>query len=260
MNAKDATRLYNVVVQAAHARGMVFVNVSSANASRIVAGESTPFCDAVSAALDEFVTRAAKRYPAVQQAFVKTQLLKGADKWRTDSQLVLVLQQLDWAPKGTAVAPIAVCTFGAADAADRVFKDKELKRDVGDGRVLEIDFVGVLPDLRVDGSPPLTASFTTGTLLTLFVIASQLKRRSRGAPLFRAVVTSLAQTRDGVQTFAGVTKRLGFVNKAHSKGDGDLDVVALTHDKFKALDGKVHADAIRDLCSLEPRSGKPRCI
>lgn len=288
MDKSSASELSAAVDLAAHARGLVFVHVSSADTRAIArtplreleedAHPRAQWRAEVKRNLAALAKDAANlRGDAVSVDFLREVLLADNDPQplRTDSEYVLVLQTLAGGAAGKTfkTVPVGVVTYGAAEAggfgggADGFerrapFEDAALQASAEQERLLEVDFVGVTSSVKVGGQVVKPAA-GTGTLLLLHVLATQLKRQSRGAPKYQGAIMELAVDKDGRAPLMSIATRLGFKEAALQDGGDDSGVVVVAlHGTaaLRALRTKLPTDGpIAALCPTSPRSGIPRC-
>jgi hypothetical protein len=253
--------MLNTVKLAAHAQGLVFVDISNKTVKRIVGKSVAQLQVSKNAALarDKPSWDAAIKIrqiltsmnnsngaggwckPTLTDAFKRRALLMNNAAWRTDTLMVLAFQT-----RNNVVECVGVCSFGEADPVDRTFNDAVLEGRVNNGRVLEIDM------LCTRG-----ASQGTGTLLLAYSIAKQLTRKSRGQNKYTDIIIPLARHGNPpVFPALGPAQRLGFQDEPCGPGPhGQERIVSVVRADFIVPD-------IRDLerlCAVAPRSGLPYC-
>jgi hypothetical protein len=255
--------MLNTVKLAAHAQGLVFVDVSNKTVKRIVGKSVANLTASKNAApardrpswesaikIRETLTAMNNSngpngwcQPTLTPAFKRRALLMNVDAWRTDTLMVLAYQTVN-----NNVQCVGVCSFGEADQVDRTFNDNGLENAVGNGRVLEIDLLCTR-----------NGSQGTGTILLAYCIAKQLQRKSRGQNKYTDVIIPLARHGNAPNVVFPALRpaqRLGFDDEPCGPGPhGQERIVSLQRADFIVPD-------IRDLsklCAVKPKSGLPYC-
>lgn len=251
----------NTIKLAAHAQGIVFVEVNNKTVKRIVgksvaqlnasknasAAKDRPSWEsaiAIRKILNEMASdngAAGWCKPTLSNAFKQRALLKNAESWRTDTQMMLAFQTVD-----NEIECVGVCSYGEGDTVDRQFNDNVLEGLVAAGQVLEIDLL-----CSKNGSRG------TGTLLLTYCIAKQLSRKSRNQWKYKEVVIPLAgHGNPMVRPLLGPVLRLGFTHEPCGPGPhGQEYIVSLERDDLVLPDLK----ELEKLCALKPKSGIQYC-
>lgn len=276
MDAQLAT-MFNKAKLAAHLRGLVLLQVGVRNLraaamndfEAVEAGPKRVLLQTLAGQLEELKTNdewCSAGAKSVAPQF-KAEILGDVDgepgaPARNDAQIILAYTSPDDTNAAGKTVPgaaklVGFVTFGVADTDDRTFDSAPIQTLAENKQILEIDLICTND-----------APVGTGSILLMFAIVKELKRKSRGAPKFRAVFMDVAQAKvkQGgrnvyVKPLLNIANRLGFEDVDVTAGRvEDSNPMILKSNRFAQLANSLpDISVIEKVCATRVRNGIPYC-